>query len=198
MTAFSALRGVHRFNLIRSLLKANKCGNGVSGVRGFQEREFPMRPSVFQWRKFKDLLHFYSFIGYIPLAIITVYVNVMVGPAELTETPEGYEPKHWEYYKSPISRFFAQHLIRDKRIDYESMVCYLNEEAEKAILKRMERMVKDFMKYRNDYKSWFYRPIDGYQLRYEREEWKNYRDHLGGFYADVATQEGFSDGGTPK
>lgn len=62
-------------------------------------REFVITPSRFQWDKFKDLLHFFVMIGVIPITAIVFYANVFVGPAKLTAIPEGYVPKHWEYYR---------------------------------------------------------------------------------------------------
>ncbi|CAG2114495.1 unnamed protein product [Medioppia subpectinata] len=151
-----------------------------------------MRPSIWGWRKFKDFLHFYVMLGVIPLTILTTYANIVVGPATLTEIPEGYEPKHWEYYKNPVPRFFARYMIADKRQDYERVVCYLNEEAEKVILKDIEKRVKKFMQYRNDYKSWYYRPVDARPLRFEREEWRQHRDNIAGHDHNVSTVDEFS------
>ena len=92
----------------------------------------------------------------------------------------------------------ARYLIGDKRKDYEEYVSYINEESEKAILKKVEKMVKDFMKYKNDYQSWYYRPVEGHHYRYEREDMKYYRDYLVGQKDFVADENMFSDGGNPK
>lgn len=56
-------------------------------------------PSRWQWKKTKDLLHFYTLLGLIPVGAIIFYSNVYIGPATLTPIPEGYTPKHWEYHK---------------------------------------------------------------------------------------------------
>ncbi|CAG2169989.1 unnamed protein product [Oppiella nova] len=63
-----ALRGLNRFGVHHKLLKGcnGVCGGRPSGVvtrRAFHEGQFPMRPSVYQWRKFKDQLHFYIMLG---------------------------------------------------------------------------------------------------------------------------------------
>ena len=60
---------------------------------------FIIQASKWQWHKTKDLFHFYFLIGAIPLSIVAFLANVFVGPATLTEIPEGYVPKYWEYYK---------------------------------------------------------------------------------------------------
>lgn len=62
-----------------------------------EHRVFPMVPSRWQWNKFKDLFHFYVLLGVIPCTLIVGYTNVFIGPATLSEIPEGYVPKHWEY-----------------------------------------------------------------------------------------------------
>lgn len=62
-------------------------------------RLMPITPSRFQWHKFKDLFHLYVMVGAIPLTALIFYTNVFIGPAQLTETPEDYVPKHWEYYR---------------------------------------------------------------------------------------------------
>lgn len=59
----------------------------------------PAGPSRWQWNKFKDYFHFYLMAGLIPAGAIVTYANVIVGPATLSEIPEDYEPKHWEYYR---------------------------------------------------------------------------------------------------
>lgn len=63
------------------------------------KRIMVITPSRFQWHKFKDEFHFYTMLGAIPLGLIIIYANVFIGPAELAEIPEDYEPKNWEYYK---------------------------------------------------------------------------------------------------
>lgn len=67
-----------------------------------EHRTFPLVPSRFQWGKFKDLLHFYTLLGIIPVGAVLFYTNVFIGPATLSEIPEGYVPKHWEYYNVNI------------------------------------------------------------------------------------------------
>lgn len=56
-------------------------------------------PSRFQWDKFKDLLHFFTMLGLIPVTAVVFYANVFVGPAKLTPIPDGYVPKHWEFHR---------------------------------------------------------------------------------------------------
>lgn len=81
---------------------------------GHGPEEFIIRPSRYQWNKFKDLLHFFVMLGVIPASIVVFCTNVFVGPAKLAPIPEGYVPKHWEYHRVsgtfmnlPISLAFA-------------------------------------------------------------------------------------------
>ena len=69
------------------------------GMSDHGPRTIPMEPSRFQWHKFKDLFHYYVFVGLLPCAAVIFYTNVYIGPATLSEIPEGYVPKHWEYHR---------------------------------------------------------------------------------------------------
>lgn len=71
---------------------------------GHDHHQFTIQPSRFQWNKFKDLLHFYVMIGLIPITGIVLCTNIFIGPAQLTEIPEDYKPKHWEYHKVSSSQ----------------------------------------------------------------------------------------------
>ncbi|CAF4133169.1 unnamed protein product, partial [Rotaria sp. Silwood2] len=67
--------------------------------RWSSERRMQMMISEFHERKFFDLFHYYFLIGLVPTFCVVFYANVFVGQATLAEIPEGYEPRHWEYYK---------------------------------------------------------------------------------------------------
>lgn len=71
----------------------------VRNMSGGEKRIFNITPSRFQYTKFKDDLHFYITLGVVPLGLLILYCNIFIGPATLTEIPEGYEPKNYEYYK---------------------------------------------------------------------------------------------------
>lgn len=43
--------------------------------------------------------HFYIMLGLVPSLLLIFFVNLFIGPAELTDIPEDYEPRHWEYHK---------------------------------------------------------------------------------------------------
>lgn len=62
-------------------------------------KTFPLVPSRWQWIKFKDYVNLYIMIGIIPVSLIIAYSNIFIGPATLSEIPEGYVPKHWEYFQ---------------------------------------------------------------------------------------------------
>lgn len=64
-----------------------------------EHRVFPLQPSRFQYNLFKDYLHLYFMVGLIPCGLIILYSNLFIGPATLSEIPEDYTPKHWEYYR---------------------------------------------------------------------------------------------------
>lgn len=68
-------------------------------MSGHGPRTMVIQPTRFQWNKFKDNLHFYTLLAVIPIGCLVFFVNVFIGPATLTPIPEGYEPKHWEFYK---------------------------------------------------------------------------------------------------
>ncbi|XP_054154359.1 NADH dehydrogenase [ubiquinone] 1 beta subcomplex subunit 5, mitochondrial-like [Oppia nitens] len=196
MVVLSTLKTLTRIETISRVVKRRDARQSM--VRLVHAGEFPMRPSVYAWRKFKDFLHFYVMLGVIPLTIFATYVSIRYGPAELAEIPEGYEPEVWEYERNPITRFFAKNIMPDKRHDYEEMVAYFNEESEKIILKKIERMVRDFMKDRSDYQSWYYRHLDAYHMRVEREDWKFLKNHYEGWKDYVVNEKTFREMGDPK
>jgi len=68
-----------------------------------------VRETRWQWTKFKDLVHYYVLVGVIPLTLLTLYVNIFIGPAKLAPIPEGYRPEHWEYYK--VSYLFITYIL---------------------------------------------------------------------------------------
>lgn len=68
------------------------------GMSGHGPKTFPLQPTRWQWNRFKDLLHLYVMAGLIPVTAVVLYANIFIGPATLSEIPEGYTPKHWEYH----------------------------------------------------------------------------------------------------
>jgi NADH dehydrogenase (ubiquinone) 1 beta subcomplex subunit 5 len=78
-----------------------------------EHRVFPMQPSRWQWNKFKDMFQFYVMLGVIPLGLITLYANVFVGPATLSEIPEDYTPKYWEYYRVLTFHYMARVILNE-------------------------------------------------------------------------------------
>lgn len=74
-------------------------------MSGGHDNKLTIEVSRWQYRKFKDLLHLYAMVGIIPCTIIIFYVNVFIGPAKLAEIPEGYTPKHWEYFDVSVYTF---------------------------------------------------------------------------------------------
>ncbi|XP_063906276.1 NADH dehydrogenase [ubiquinone] 1 beta subcomplex subunit 5, mitochondrial [Zophobas morio] len=153
---------------LRPLLTKNTTALGLWRPMS-EHRVFPMEPSRWQWNKFKDLFHFYALVGIIPLSLLTLYANVFIGPATLQEIPEGYTPKYWEYYKSPITRFIARYMLADPQQDYEKYLAYIFMENEKKQLRQLEKKIKDKMAERLDYQAYYYRPVMAKYHRISRE-----------------------------
>lgn len=61
-----------------------------------------IKPTNFNFKKSKDMWHLYTCVAIILYGPFIFYQNVFVGEATLIEIPEGYRPKHWEYYKVNI------------------------------------------------------------------------------------------------
>jgi NADH dehydrogenase (ubiquinone) 1 beta subcomplex subunit 5 len=56
------------------------------------------------------------------------YQYLFVGPATLTEIPDGYEPRYYEYHKNPIKRFLAQYFFDIPEKAYEEHLNFLYRE----------------------------------------------------------------------
>ncbi|XP_014256191.1 NADH dehydrogenase [ubiquinone] 1 beta subcomplex subunit 5, mitochondrial [Cimex lectularius] len=164
MPAWSSLGG-NAFKLISRKLFSQQ--NLI--VRNMSERKMNITSSRFQWHKFKDLLHFYTLLGLIPVGLIVFYANVFIGPAQLAEIPEDYTPKHWEYYSHPITRFLARYVFTPPQQEYEKYLHVLYEEDEKKKIRLLVKDVKEKMKERSDYRAFYVKPFDGKYYRIARE-----------------------------
>ncbi|CAG5127987.1 unnamed protein product [Candidula unifasciata] len=132
----------------------------VSVRNGGHANQIPLIPSQFQWTRFKDDFHFYLLLGLVPMFSLITYANIFIGPAELSDIPEGYEPKEWEYYKSPIKRWFAKYVYNEPQKDYEKTMHYLHQQREARYWRMLEKKVRQLQSDRQDYKGWYWVPFD--------------------------------------
>ncbi|XP_064610456.1 NADH dehydrogenase [ubiquinone] 1 beta subcomplex subunit 5, mitochondrial-like [Liolophura sinensis] len=178
----SASRNIRSFGATGSVLKPVAKNNVVQLAlsRGMAEvRKMVPKPSRFEWDVFKDEFHLYFMIGVLPLAAIIFYANVFIGQAELADIPEGYEPEHWEYHKHPIKRWFARYVYDKPEKDYERYMhaLYVANETRKNRL--LEWKVKDLMGRRQDYRGWYWVPIDASRVETASKNKELYKDTVG-------------------
>lgn len=91
--------------------------------------------------------------------VLFVIFCLVLGPATLTEIPKGYEPKHWEYHRHPISRFISRYIYTSPQEEYERTLHVIYEEQQKMKLRKLEAQIKSTMAERRDYQAYYYRPV---------------------------------------
>ncbi|XP_066248096.1 NADH dehydrogenase [ubiquinone] 1 beta subcomplex subunit 5, mitochondrial [Euwallacea similis] len=144
---------------LRPLFKHLKSVSRAATNRQMSEhRTLSLEPSRFQWTKFKDYIHFYVLLGIIPCSLFVTGMNVFIGPGTLSEIPEGYTPKYWEYYKNPVTRFLTRYLFNNPQQDYEKFLTYIFVEHEKIRLRQLEKEIVQKMGERFDYQAYYFRP----------------------------------------
>ncbi|XP_050305934.1 NADH dehydrogenase [ubiquinone] 1 beta subcomplex subunit 5, mitochondrial [Anthonomus grandis grandis] len=141
-----------------------------------EHRIFPMEPSRWQWTKFKDLTHFYIMLGLIPCGAFVSYMNLFQGPATLSEIPEEYTPKYYEYIKSPVTRFLAKYVFTNPQQDYEKFLSYLFIEHEKSRIRELESKILAKMSEDNDYQAYYFRPVATKYYRISKEGYDMIKD----------------------
>lgn len=136
-----------------------------------------IEPSNYTWKHMKDMFHFYTLIAAIPIAVITTIINIRANP-ELTEIPEGYEPRHWEYYKHPITRFLAKYFYEPMELEHELTLALFENRSETGIMKNIELTVENVMKFYNDHRTRYFKPYYGDYVRLGRDEANFLRPHI--------------------
>lgn len=98
----------------------------IRQMGGHEHKTMFIKPSRFQWDKFKDMFHYSVMLGLIPITAIVAYCNIFIGPAQLAEIPKDYEPKHWEYHKvNKLSIYYVLILIHMNFRSTQSLVSSL-------------------------------------------------------------------------
>jgi NADH dehydrogenase (ubiquinone) 1 beta subcomplex subunit 5 len=148
-------------------------GGGIGG-------QVANRPSRWNYDIFKDYLHLYVLLGVIPLGCLIVGSNLMVGQAVLKPTPEGYEPKEEEYYKSPITRWLVRNIFKSQQQQYEMLAASQWEEQKKCNIHNLMREVRRVQKIHQDYKGWFTKENDAaIYLRMGMNSQTEYKGNIG-------------------
>ncbi|XP_078035756.1 NADH dehydrogenase (ubiquinone) SGDH subunit [Augochlora pura] len=124
-----------------------------ASVRCMSHNSMIIRATDWQYHKVKDWFHFYFFVGLIPILCVVTYANVFIGPATLSPIPEGYVPKNWEYYRSPISRFFARYLCINNQESYERVMLHKVRSMEIREMRVLHDKMKDYIYEYQDYNA---------------------------------------------
>ncbi|CAG0881107.1 unnamed protein product [Cyprideis torosa] len=171
----------HHLSGVREVVaeKVSKMDNFFRGsaVLNAGHRQFFLTPSRFAWKKIKDSYHYYIMWGLLPCFAIMSYANFFYGPSILVPIPEGYIPQEYEYYKSPITRWFVKHYLdTDVQTYHERRMQYQYEIAHLELVKDFKRDVKEKMKAEDDYQAFYYRPVvaKNYRLTRKAEEDRRY------------------------
>ncbi|XP_011312200.1 NADH dehydrogenase [ubiquinone] 1 beta subcomplex subunit 5, mitochondrial [Fopius arisanus] len=122
------------------------------------ERTMSIIPSRWMWDKTKDLFHLYFMVAAIPIGLTIFFTSIFIGPATLTEIPEGYTPKEWEYHRSPITRFLQRYIMTTDQMEYEKYCHFIWTEQEVMKCRALENKVKALIAERKDYQAYYYYP----------------------------------------
>jgi len=119
-----------------------------------------------------DDIMFHAVLVATPLALISAYVNIFIGPAKLTPIPEGYEPKEEEYEVHPIPRFFKS-LQRTEQQQHEQNMHFHWQKWRETHKAQLIAEVRRQMKVEGDYASYYYTPTTA---KYSRQQKKDRDD----------------------
>jgi len=148
-------------------------GSGGGAGAGGHGRKMVVKVSEYSKRRYLDELHYQICLCSLPFLLIIIYANVFVGQATLTEIPEGYEPQHWEYYKHPISRFFARYIFHPEPVKYEMEMSRRHQALLDMEKIAWEKKCKELMQDRQDYKAWYYFPADIHPIEKANAKWRD-------------------------
>ncbi|KAK3761880.1 hypothetical protein RRG08_060614 [Elysia crispata] len=178
MVGMSLLRPSMRQLFIRlPLQKKSVLQSQISVRNAGHERKMVIIPTKFEWTQFKNDLHFYFLLGLVPMGLLITYANMFIGPAELSEIPEGYEPKEYEYYQSPIKRWMAKYIFEEPMKEYERSLHTLHVEGERRYWNMLYKKVKVLMQDRLDYRGWYWVDADKSIMDLQKEL-KEYNDRV--------------------
>jgi len=148
-------------------------GSGGGAGGGGHGRKMVVKVSEYTKRRFLDELHYQVCLCAFPFLIIILYANVFVGQATLTEIPEGYEPEHWEYFKHPISRFYAKYVSHPEPVLYEMAMSRRHQMLLDMEKIEWEKKCKELMQERQDYKAWYYIPAEIHPIEKAAAQWQD-------------------------
>nr|VZI09488.1 unnamed protein product [Spirometra erinaceieuropaei] len=80
--------------------------------------------------------------------------------AELVETPEDYEPRYWEYYRHPITRFIARNLMFSPQQVYENHLAIKKRHMDARELAAEDRWFQESELAEQDYRGWQFIPVN--------------------------------------
>lgn len=161
--------GVKSFIVRNNNINNNLISQNVISKRWSGHNAMDITPSNFYWKYFKNMAHFYALITMVPCLVITTIINIRANP-ELTEIPEGYEPRYWEYYKHPITRFMARYFYRPMELDHELFMSMFDDWSQNMIMRDIQREAEQIMTFYQDHRSSYFRPYYGEYFRIGRED----------------------------
>uniref|UniRef100_A0A0X3NNZ9 NADH dehydrogenase [ubiquinone] 1 beta subcomplex subunit 5, mitochondrial n=1 Tax=Schistocephalus solidus TaxID=70667 RepID=A0A0X3NNZ9_SCHSO len=119
-----------------------------------------IKQTAFHNEKLYDEMHFFVMLAIVPLGLLSFFTNIFIGQAELVETPEDYEPRYWEYYKHPITRFIARNLMFSPQQVYENYLAIRKRHMDARKLVIEDRWFQESELAKQDYRGWQFIPVN--------------------------------------